>query len=341
MQKVFYCLLVCLSLSNGKIFSQPIPVNSQQFFLDDSIINVTITTDIKQLRTKKNNPAWQPANIVMHFFDSSVINEQIRIEPRGVDRKENCDLAALMFNFKNKTSPLLSPLNKLKFVGSCNTGNTNEDLLLKEFLVYKIYNLLSVMSFRVRLLHVTYIDSKQKIKSFTQYAFLIESIKDMAARNNCVEMRNKAFANDALNKYQVTFMTIFQYMIGNTDWAIGNYHNIKLIVPKTDTLAKPYPVPYDFDFCGLVDAPYAIPDQSADIQNVTQRFYMGFPRTIEELQMILDVFKEKKESIILQVKNFNLLNDKTEKNVLRYIEEFYQITGNKNSIRAAFINKAL
>ena len=341
MQKVFYCLLVCLNLSNGKTFSQHTPVNSQQFFLDDSIINVSLTTDIKQLRTQKNKPAWQPANIEMRFSDTSVINEQIRIEPRGIDRKAHCDLAALMLNFKNKTSPLLSPLDKLKLVGSCYTGNTNEDLLLKEFLVYKIYNLLSVMSFRVRLLHVTYIDSKQKIKSFTQYAFLIESVKDMAARNNCIEIRNKAFANDALNKYQVTFMTIFQYMIGNTDWAIGNYHNIKLIVPKTDTLAKPYPVPYDFDFSGLVNAPYAIPDEKTDIQNVTQRFYMGFPRTMEELEMIINVFKEKKESIILAIKDFNLLNDKTQKNVLRYIEEFYQITGNKSSIRAAFINKAL
>ena len=65
--------------------------------------------------------------------------------------------------------------------------------------------------------------------------------------------------------------------------------------------------------CGLVNAPYAIPDEKADIQNVTERFYMGFPRTMEELEMILNVFKEKKESIILEIKNFNLLNDKTEK----------------------------
>ncbi|HYJ63029.1 MAG TPA: hypothetical protein VEV62_04755, partial [Parafilimonas sp.] len=119
------------------------------------------------------------------------------------------------------------------------------------------------------------------------------------------------------------------------------YHNIKLMVPKNDTLAKPYPVPYDFDFCGLVNAPYAIPDEKADIQNVTQRFYMGFPRTMEELEMILSAFKEKKESIILEIKNFNLLSDKTEKKVLGYLEEFYQVTDNKNSIRAAFINKAL
>lgn len=335
-----YCLLLFLNLSAG-IFSQQTPVSSQQFFLGDSIIKATITTDIKQLRTQKKKPVWQPANIEMYFSDTNVISEQIRVEPRGVDRKANCDLAALMLNFKNKTSPLLSQLKKLKLVSSCSIGNTNEEFLLNEFLVYKIYNLLSVMSFRVRLLHITYIDSRQKIKPFSQYGFLVEDVKDMAARNNCVEIRNKHFANEALNKYQVTFVSIFQYMIGNTDWAVGNYHNIKLIVPKTDTLARPYPVPYDFDYCGLVNAPYAVPDENAGIKNVTERFYMGYPRTIDELQLIVNVFKEKKESINLEIKKFPFLNDKIKRNMIRYIEQFYQLTNSKNAIRVAFINNAL
>lgn len=340
MQKL-YCLLFFFILFTCNIYSQHTPVNSQQFFLDDSIINVTITTDIKQLRTQKTKPVWQVANIIMHFSDTFEIKEQVRIEPRGVDRKTHCDLAALMVNFKNAASPLLSPLKRLKLVGSCNSGKTNEEFLLKEFLVYKIYNLLSVMSFRVRLLYITYNDSRGKIKPFSQYGFLIEDMKDMVARNNCVEIKNKAFANEALNKYQITFVSIFQYMIGNTDWAVGNYHNIKLMVPKSDTLARPYPVPYDFDFCGLVDAPYAAPDENADIQYVTERFYMGYPRTIEELQIIINVFKEKRESIVLEIKSFPFLNDKITKNMARYIEQFYQVTDNKNSIGAAFIHKAL
>src|SRR4029079_8149799 len=183
---------------------------------------------------------------------------------------------------------------------SCNIGNTNEEFLLKEYLIYKIYNLLSVMSYRVRLLHVTYVDSKQKIKTYSQYGFLIEDTKDMADRNNCKEIQNKHFSTEQTDRHPMTFGSIFQYMIGNTDWAVGNYHNIKLIVPKTDTLARPYPVPYDFDFSGFVNAPYAVPDEKAGIRNVTERFYMGFPRTMDELTLILDVFKVKKESVTLK-----------------------------------------
>ena len=338
--KKIYCLLFFLHLS-VVIFSQHTPVNSQQFFLDDSIINATITTDLKQLRAQKRRPVWQLANIVMRFSDTTIISEQIRIEQRGVDRKANCDLAALMVNFNNKTSPLLSPLKKLKLVSSCNTGNTNEEYLLKEFLVYKIYNLLSVMSFRVRLLHITYIDSGEKMKSFSQFGFLIEDIKDMAERNNCIEIKNKPFADEALNKYQITFVSIFQYMIGNTDWAVGNYHNIKLIVPKNDTLARPYPVPYDFDYCGLVNTHYAVPDKRANIINVTERFYMGHARTMDELQLILNVFREKKESVNLEIKKFTFLNEKVIKNITRYINQFYDIINSKSAIRTAFINNAL
>jgi hypothetical protein len=130
-------------------------------------------------------------------------------------------------------------------------------------------------------------------------------------------------------------------MVGNTDWAVGNYHNIKLMVPKTDTLGRPYPVPYDFDYTGLVNAPYAVPAEGLDIPNVTERYYMGYPRSIEELQSIVDVFKEKKETIFLTINNFPWLNDKVKKEMRRYLEGFYDLTDSKNAIKSAFIDRAL
>ena len=104
----------------------------------------------------------------------------------------------------------------------------------------------------------------KKMKPYTQYAFLIEDIKDVGARNNCVEMKRPA-GTEGYHRQQITFVSIFEYMIGNTDCAVPNHHNIRLIVPLTDTFARPYPVPYDFDYCGVVNAPYAIPDENLDI----------------------------------------------------------------------------
>ncbi len=322
------------------ILGQSSLLNRQQFFLDDRVIEVSLTTDIKKLRTQKKVPAWQPCNITMRFSDTSVISEEIRVQPRGIYRKFNCDIAALMLNFKNPSSPNLSPLKKLKLVGGCRIGSGNEDLLVKEYLVYKIYNSLSVMSFHVRLLHINYKDSKQKYKPYSQYAFLIEDMKDLSKRNNCVEVKKKIFARDGTDREQMTLVNLFQYMVGNTDWSIPNYHNIKLMVPKNDTFANPYVVPYDFDYAGLVDAPYAVPNEHLSITTVRERYYKGFPRTMDELQESLVIFKEKKDVMMFNINNFLLLNTKVKNEMIKYLEEFYQIINDKRAVRTNFISNA-
>ena len=315
-------------------------LNRQQFFLDDWAIEVSLTTDIKKLRTQKKVPTWQPCNITMRFSDTSVISEEIRVQPRGIYRKFNCDIAALMLNFKNPSSPKLSPLKKLKLVGGCGIGSGNEDLLLKEYLAYKIYNLLSSMSFRVRLLHINYNDSKQKYKPYVQYAFLIEDMKDLSSRNNCLEIKRKVFARDGTDREQMTLVDLFQYMIGNTDWSIPNFHNVKLMVPKSDTFAKPYVVPYDFDYAGLVNAPYAVPNEHLPITTVRERYYKGFPRTMDELQKALDIFREKKDVIKSGINNFSLINARVKNEMIKYLEEFYEIIDDKKLVRSYFINNA-
>lgn len=338
--KKISCILLFLILQQTLIFSQPSPLNRQVFFLDDNVIEVKFTTDIKKLRTEKKVPKYQPATISMKFSDTLIITEEIRVEPRGEYRKRNCDMASLMLNFKNASSPKLSPLKKLKFVGGCRTGSAFEELLLKEFLVYKIQNFLSPMSFRVRLLHITYNDSKEKVKSFTQYAFLLEDMNDLTARNNCVEIKNKKFLTEATNREQMTFVNLFQYMIGNTDWSIPNLHNMKLMVPKNDTLAKPFAIPYDFDYCGLVDASYAVPSEGLGIESVSQRLYRGFSRGYNELQTAIEVFKEKKESIMYYVDHFELCSTKCRKLMTAYLDDFYETLDNKKRIESVFIINA-
>jgi len=308
--------------------------------LDDKPVEVTLTTDIRKLRNDKKTPSWQPANIIMQFSDTSIISEEIRVMPRGIFRKNNCDMASLMLNFKNPSSPQLSPLKKLKLVGDCKNGSSYDELVLKEYMVYKIQNILSNMSFRVRLLHITYKDLKQKVKSFTQYAFLMEEMRDLAARNNCIEIKGKDVFTEATNRDQMTFVNLFQYMIGNTDWSVWKYHNIKLMVPKNDTLAKPYAVPYDYDFCGLVDASYAVPAPELGIESVEERLYRGFSRSYNELQAVIDVFQEKKESIMYYINHFELCSTRCRKSMISYLDEFYKTVANKKNVESIFILNA-
>jgi hypothetical protein len=339
MRKI-YGLVLNLILGFTAVHAETFPINKQLFFLDENVIEATLTTDIRKLRADKQELAYQPANIVMRFADSSIISEDIRIQPRGEFRKNNCDIASLLLNFKNKTSPKLSPLKKLKLVGGCGNNRHDEELLLKEYATYKIYNLISIMSFRVRLLHVNYKDSRQKVRPYSQYAFLIEDVEDVAERNNCIHLKNDNLTTEATNRQHMTLISLFEYMIGNTDWAVPKCHNVKLIVPKTDTTTNPYVIPYDFDYSGVVNAGYAVPPEQFNTKSVTERVYRGFPRTMEELEDAINVFKERKGRIMYYINNFDLLSLQVRNEMASYLEEFYKTIDNKRLVKSVFISNA-
>lgn len=331
---------IILLLLTRVTFAQEGPVDSIRFFLDEGLIEVTLDTDLKAVQTETKQDVFQPALIKMSFPDSTFIEERISVSARGNFRRSYCRIPPMMLNFRNTGAPRLQSLGKLKLVIGCGINPADEELLLKEYLVYKIYNLLEERSFRVRLLRINYNDTRKKIKSFSQYAFLIEDDGDMARRNGCRKKDDVKLLTEATNRDMMTLVALFQYMIGNTDWAVPNNHNIKLIFDKKNKNAPPFVVPYDFDYCGLVDASYAVPSEVIGTEKVTERVYRGFPRTMEEIQIQLDVFRNKKDSIFGLINSFGLLSTKTRKEMTGYIQEFYSIIEDKRAVKTNFIDKA-
>jgi len=242
-----------------------------------------------------------------------------------------------MVDFKNKKGSPLNKLKKLKMVCGCSGSSYDEGLLLSEFLVYKMYNLLTEISFRVRLVNITYRDLANKIKPYSQHAFFIEDVDEMAARNHCREFE-KSIQTVYTNRSQATLMTIFQYMIGNTDWSVPNFHNMKLVQSKQDSLSAPFVVPYDFDFSGIVDASYAFPNQDLfSIEHVTDRYYRGLPSTEEEVELVLNNFRKNKEKFIKLVKDFELLKLSERERMVSYIEDFYKTVNNHSRVDYHFV----
>ena len=194
-------------------FSQETKIDSIGFFKDESVIKMTLSTDMKGLIANKMKMQDQPAAITLQFADNSIFAGDVTIRARGITRKETCNMPPLMINFKNSGSAI-RPLDKLKLV--CGCGNTAEDerMALKEYLAYKIYNQLSDMSFRVRLALITYEDSKGKRKPMTQYGFFIEDVDVMAKRNGCKELNKTVISQTATDRDNMTMVEIFQYMIG-------------------------------------------------------------------------------------------------------------------------------
>ena len=312
-----------------------------RFFEDTGIVQTTIITDIKKLRSTRNKPVWIPADIVLKENDTTAISQSINLRMRGHMRRSICDIASLEINFKSTLSPRLSGLKKMKLVGGCRNNTFDEELLLKEYLIYKMYNLLTPLSFKARLLRITYIDSRKKVGTYTQYAFVLEDISDVAKRNGYVNKRTGIFRTEQADRIHITFVSLFEYMIGNTDWSVTARHNIRLLVPTNDTLAKPLVIPYDFDYSGIVNAPYAIPNEEfTTIKSVRDRLYRGFPRTMDELRPIIQNYKEKKTEILQVISNCYMLRSHEKKDMTKYLEDFYDIIDKESSVKRNFSDNA-
>ena len=329
-----------LFLLNGIIsIGQSTMVDSLKFFTDEQIIEMKLTTDIRGLQTQKGDNVFQEGSVEMKFHDGTVSTEKIQVGARGKFRRGFCRIPPMMINFRTPGSSL-NNLGKLKLVISCGLKTGDEELLLKEYLIYKIYNLLEDKSFRVRLVNTNYIDTRNKIKPFTQYAFFIEDDAEMARRNGCKKKDHPPYLTESTNRDMMTMVSIFEYFIGNTDWSVPNNHNIKLIFERNNEAALPYAIPYDFDYCGLVDAAYAIPNEIIGTEKVTERVYRGFPRNMEEIQTILNVFREKKTKIFALINDFTLLSERTRKGMISYLEDFYKTIESEGQVKSIFIDNA-
>jgi len=332
-----YSLLMVLFLTGSSIlFGQPI--DNGKFFSEDAIIDVTLTTDFKKLQAEKKLDVYQPASISIALQEGTV-KEDVTVAARGHFRRDNCVIPPLRVDFSNPSSPRLTPLGKLKLVIGCGTTREDDQLVLKEYLVYKIYNLLEDKSFRVRLVKLNYDDARGKVKTFSQHAFFIEDDKDMAARNGCVMNKQQVISSKYTDRNMMTMIAIFQYMISNGDWGIDptTVHNLKLICNKDQQDAPPLAVPYDFDHSGFVNASYATPAEQLGTEYVTQRVYRGYPRSMEELEAVFNVYRAKKDAIFSLINNFKLLKEVERKGITAYLAEFYSIINNKRMVEDIFI----
>jgi len=332
-------LLFAFVLSVAPSFAQN--KMDKALFNDTSVINATLSMNLKKIlaNVDKQGKIF-PATFSCKIGDSLNVNDPISLEVRGHFRRGYCYLPPLKMIFKDHPNTTLYKLKSLKLVSSCMLNDQDDQNLLKEYMCYKIYNLITEKSFRARLFNLTYIDSSGKKKPLTRHAFLVEDVKQVAKRNDCSDWSDKKIPTESTDRRQMTMVAIFEYMIANTDWSVPVNHNTRLIHSKTDSLSRPYVVPYDFDFSGLVNTTYSAPDESLGIATVRDRIYRGFPRTMDELNDVLEVFRKQKDNIYATINNFSLLKPSTKKEMTKYLDEFYETINNPSKVQSTFITYA-
>ena len=328
----FYVLLLLSSFLLLNILSSSYAQqngNLMPIFAEESTLDISLIFDIKKLNKDKYKEEYQPASLIYQREKNEPVYDTVplKVRARGNSRKRICQFPPLRLNFAPKKTPdgLFSGLDKIKLVSYCKDSEQYEQYILKEYYTYKLYEHFSDKTFKTRLLRVTYIDSKGKRKPVTRYGFIIEADELVADRLSSHLYETAQMHPDNCDKEATTTLAVFQYMIGNTDWSIAKQHNVKLFVPKkTSNEAKPFAVPYDFDYSGLVDAHYAIPNEKLPVETIKERYYLGFCCEDATMKLVLSKFKDKKEAVFGVFNESSLLKEREKKEALRYIATFYE-----------------
>jgi hypothetical protein len=228
-------------------------------------------------------------------------------------------------------------IDKLKLVTYCKLGN--EEYVLKEYLIYKLYNVLTDNSFKVRLLRVKYINTAKEKKPVVQYGFVIEPVKLLEKRTNSIEVKSLNLTQKHIRPEWMDRFAIFNYMVGNTDWSVPNLHNALVLVKPGELLSGlGMIVPFDFDYSGLVNTDYAIPFETLPIESVRDRYYMGICRTEDVYKNDIREFAEKKAEFLKVIIDFPYLKERTKKEIISYLNGFFNDFDKRNTIIYKLLN---
>jgi hypothetical protein len=192
---------------------------------------------------------------------------------------------------------------------------------------------------------IEYIDSERGGKPLVRFGFFIEDIDDVAKRNDLEKLSIPKITYSQLDPATSSIFSLFSFMIGNLDWAATSgpdkdkcCHNSRLIGAGNDEIPK-YGVPYDFDSTGLVNAHYAAPPDGLKMRNIRQRLYRGFCAFNDELPATVKLFNEKRPEIVGLFESNRHLNDRTRRNALKYIDDFYEIINDPKEFKRDIIDK--
>lgn len=317
-------------------------------FASHSPLLVTIEAPLTTLMEERPKKEYLDGTLRFSADDGTLHTLDIKIRTRGKFRwkKKHCDFAPIRLNFRKKqvVDTEFSGQDKLKLVTHCKNKNFYyEQLVLREYLAYRFLNVMTDTSFRVRLLQINYIDT-EGASPMTKVGFLIEDDDDVAERNSLYVIKTGDISYDDIDPKAQNFVNVFQYMIRNTEFSLvraepGEFccHNIDLM---SATKGVPFtPIPYDFDFSGMVNAPYAAPNPRLEIENVRQRLYRGLCANNERLPDTLQRFIDNRDAIFSVVDNLELLSSRSRRDVTRDLNQFYTRISQAKSVDASFIKR--
>jgi hypothetical protein len=307
-----------------------------ELFDSEEILQLVLSGDMRRpLNDKSQNPKFYPLTLSYQVNGNAEKSLSIEVKARGNFRRllGDCTYAPLMLRFENNEvtqSSIFSDQKELKLVMPCQ----GDEYVIREWLVYKLYNLLTPLSFKVRLVNIK-LEQEGKTKNPESfYAFLLEDEKQLATRNGLVPLKRNLSPRQTQTKEFQT-LAVFEYLIGNTDWSVQYRQNIKLLNEGGSQL--PFAVPYDFDHSGIVNAPYALPADGLNMSSVRERRYRGYcMENLDDFIPTINHFNALKQEIYRLYNDTPLLEEKYLEQTRLYFDDFYVILNDEPSWRKDF-----
>jgi hypothetical protein len=341
---VFYIFFAVSLISYQCIYSQNTTSDSTSLFENQEPLEMRMQYSIKNVKKHTNDSTYMSS--VLYFKNELSVWDslQIKLRARGNNRRENCYYVPIRLKLSHLDTKgtLFEGHKKLKVVLPCLIEADNDDYVIKEFMVYKLYEIVSPVYFKTRLASIDFTEEKgQRTKKNELKGILIEDIDNVATRlhGNELKRRIPPLEQDDLASIQNAF---FQFLIGNTDFSTRFLHNGKLIVIGTRII----PIPYDFDMSGLVNASYAVVSNiqtvTVDITEVTERVYKGYKRDVLLFNQVRKEFIDHKPKMFEVINNLEIYF-KDRNQFLRakaYVTEFFEILLNDKLFKRYILDQA-
>ncbi len=295
-------------------------------FASNETLHFTLVADFDNIhKDRKEDSEYEPAELFFGAAGEGSEGLALKIRTRGRFRlkRSTCKHPPLRLNLPKErvTGTVFEGQDKLKLVTHCQDRDSYEVNVIEEYLAYRIYNLLTDISFRVRFVRITYVDARGKDDPVVRYGFLIEDEDAMAARLGGWLAEAPSASPYDYNGESAALVTVFQYMVGNTDFSLVHFHNIKLF--RGADFAY-HPIAYDFDWSGLVNARYARPDPLLNLRSVRQRLYRGFCRPDVDFSAIFANIAERRVAIDELIATQEGLNQRSRDQVTEYLDDFFE-----------------
>jgi hypothetical protein len=306
-------------------------------FSSDDVLDITIPLDFKTLCRPKEDESCDFVPTVLEYGDKKQ-SIPIEIKVRGGWRSltKNCSAPLLWIRFSDQNSkgtpfegqdqlPLTTHCGKGLSIESFQAHEDRSDweqYVLREYLGYRLYNLLTDSSVRARLVRIDYLNPEKPDHLIRNYAFFTEHFDSMAARNDAKRLPRGKFDAARLDKTSADVLALFHFMIGNTDWSIEQERNTALMETSD---GRQVPIPYDLDMSGLVNPYYAGPAPGLGLEDVRDRYYLGFCHPDEEWQVLFTQFLELKDAILSMVDEIPGFDRTSTRSTRYFLKKFFRI----------------